>query len=90
MQIKIASSASGPIQNEIAKPLTWTLEYAVPFEILSKYAGIIRPKEGVAWRGNFYKCADDSSHPHWMVWLPVSGETPDFHRPDCFGLLKFI
>ncbi|MHC4232463.1 MAG: carbohydrate-binding family 9-like protein [Planctomycetota bacterium] len=88
-QIRIASSASGPIRHEISKPLTWTLEYAVPLNILAHYTEIEKPAPGVIWHGNFYKCADDSSHPHWITWSPVPSKTPNFHRPDCFGVLEF-
>ena len=24
-----------------------------------------------AWRANFYKCGDDTSHPHWAAWSPL-------------------
>lgn len=89
-KIQIASSASGPIRNEIQKPLTWTIEYALPLEILTHYGTIQRPAPGVCWRGNFYKCADDCSKPHWISWSPVTGEKPDFHRPESFGLLEFV
>ena len=89
LQIEIASSASGPIRNEIAKPLTWTLEYAVPFKMLSKYDGVVRPETGVIWKGNFYKCADKSSRPHWLAWSPIESSAPDFHLPQFFGTLEF-
>ncbi|MFZ9034388.1 MAG: carbohydrate-binding family 9-like protein [Anaerohalosphaeraceae bacterium] len=88
-KIIITSSASGPIRNEIAKPLVWTLEYALPVKILSKYSDMQKPAPGVVWRGNFYKCADDSSHPHWMTWSKIDTDFPDFHRPEFFGLLEF-
>ena len=38
-------------------------------------------------RGNFYKC-DESVHPHFGVWNPVATPQPDFHRPECFGILR--
>ncbi len=89
-KINIATSASGPIRHEITKPVTWTLEYALPFDVLAHYASFEKPAPGVMWRGNFYKCADDCSRPHWMAWSPIEDEQPDFHRPGYFGLLKFI
>jgi hypothetical protein len=89
-RINIDSSASGPIRNEIAKSLTWTLEYVVPFELLARYADIMKPVRGVTWYGNFYKCADDCSYPHWMAWSSINSEELDFHRPDYFGVLTFI
>lgn len=42
---------------------------------------------GQIWRGNFYKCADESSHPHWASWSPV--DEFNFHRPNCFGTIRF-
>jgi hypothetical protein len=84
-----ASSLKGPIQSEIVKPTTWTLEYKVPLSLLEKFARIDRPKAGVTWRANFFKCADESSHPHWLTWSPVSGAKPSFHQPQYFGILAF-
>ncbi|MBP8606217.1 MAG: carbohydrate-binding family 9-like protein [Phycisphaerae bacterium] len=89
-QIQIAGTVSGPIRQEIAKPMTWIVEYAVPLEILLHYTAIDKPAPGVCWRGNFYKCADGCSRPHWISWLPIPSDIPDFHRPDCFGLLEFM
>jgi hypothetical protein len=38
---------------------------------------------------NFYKCGDDLTVPHFLSWNPIKAEKPDFHRPECFGKLKF-
>jgi len=43
----------------------------------------------VTWRANFYKCADSTSHPHWLTWSPVDHPTPHFHLPAFFGTLEF-
>ena len=37
---------------------------------------------------NFFKCADDSSHPHWASWAPI-GEALNFHQPQYFAPLRF-
>jgi hypothetical protein len=87
--IVTANSLKGPIDPEIAKPTTWTLEYKIPLGLLEKFAKIERPKPGATWRGNFYKCADDTSHTHWLTWSPVSHAKPSFHRPKYFGVLVF-
>jgi hypothetical protein len=84
-----ASSLKGRIDPEIAKPTTWTLEYKIPFSLLEKFAKIDRPKSGVTWRANFYKCADDTSHPHWLTWSPISSAERSFHVPMYFGILAF-
>jgi hypothetical protein len=87
--IVTATSLKGPIDREIAQPTIWTLEYKIPLRLLEKFTTIERPRPGVSWRGNFYKCADDTSHPHWLTWSPVTNAKPAFHLPKYFGLLVF-
>jgi hypothetical protein len=84
-----ATSLKGPIESEIAQPTTWTVEYKIPLSLLEKFTKIERPKPGVTWRANFYKCADESSHPHWLTWSPVTHAEPSFHLPKYFGILAF-
>jgi hypothetical protein len=87
--VTTASSLKGPIDIEIVKPTNWTLEYKIPLSLLERFAKVERPKPGVTWRGNFYKCADDTSHPHWLTWSPVADTKPSFHLPKYFGVLVF-
>ena len=87
--IEIAASLRGPIETEMTEPLVWTVEYCLPYAILEPFPEFVKPAPGVCWRANFYKCADDSSHPHWLAWAPIRQEQPDFHRPDYFGRLQF-
>jgi hypothetical protein len=84
-----ASSLKGPIDPEIVEPTTWTLEYKIPLGLLERFVRIERPGPGVTWRANFYKCADDASHPHWLTWSPVTNARPAFHLPKYFGTLAF-
>lgn len=87
--IVTANSLKSPIETEITQPTVWTLEYRIPLNLLEKSAKLERPKPGVTWRCNFYKCADDSSHPHWLTWSPVTNAEPSFHLPQYFGILAF-
>jgi hypothetical protein len=57
--------------------------------MLTNYSMIQQPKSGVRWKANFYKCADKTSHPHWLTWSPVDYPTPKFHLPQFFGTLEF-
>jgi hypothetical protein len=63
----------------------WELTVRIPFEILE-----INPN-GLPdiLLGNFYKCADGTSTPHYVSWNPISTKSPDFHCPEFFGLLSF-
>ncbi|MEN6386139.1 MAG: carbohydrate-binding family 9-like protein, partial [Phycisphaerales bacterium] len=88
-KIQITASMPKIVEPEITEPKTWTLKYAVPFEMLKKYANVEQPKAGVKWRANFYKCADQTSHPHWLTWAKVNKPKPDFHLPEFFGTLVF-
>lgn len=38
---------------------------------------------------NFYKCGDKTNNPHFVSWMPVRAEAPDFHRPECFHPIYF-
>lgn len=69
------------------KRSTWELEFFLPFTLLENYVGRLGEVAGQTWRGNFYKCAEENSHPHWAAWSPV--DDFNFHRPDCFGELRF-
>ena len=84
----IASSLSGPIDPEISTPTGWTVEYNVPFAVFRAYIGDFSIQGETAWRGNFYKCGDRTSHPHWASWSPIGNEL-NFHQPACFGELVF-
>ena len=87
--MSIAHSLPKIVDPEIREPITWTLEYRLPLAILKKYCAVHTPATGVVWRANFYKCADASSHPHWLTWSPVDFPTPQFHLPEFFGTLEF-
>ena len=88
-QIEIAHTMPKIVNPEITEPISWCLEFRLPFEILNKYARVTQPASGVNWRANLYKCADESSHPHWLSWAPMDLPSPDFHQSQFFGKLIF-
>lgn len=88
-KIEIAHSLPSVVEPEITEPVTWVIEYRLPLEILEAYGQVTRPQPGTIWRANFYKCADKSSHPHWLTWSVVDHPVPDFHLPQFFGVLEF-
>jgi len=85
--IQVRSSLPPRIEPEIQEPTIWTLRFVIPFALFEHYVGPLGAIKGQAWRGNFYKCADEVSHPHWASWSPV--DKFDFHRPKCFGTIRF-
>ncbi len=88
-RLSINRSLPQIVEPEIQEPVTWFVECRVPFGVLGPYREIARPKPGDTWRGNLYKCADNTSHPHWLTWSPIERPRPDFHVPDQFGMLTF-
>lgn len=87
-QVRISPSLRHRIDPEQPGPLHWSLSFSIPLALLEMYAGPLGILSGQRWRGNAYKCADESSHPHWASWSPVTGAL-DFHQPDCFGEFVF-
>ncbi len=85
--LRVHHSLPQTVPEEIAEPLEWTLEYSVPNGLFERYVGPLGTAERRRWRANFYKCADDTSHPHWASWAPI--ERLDFHQPDHFAPLAF-
>jgi hypothetical protein len=89
-KIDIAHSLPSIVHPEIKDTITWTVEYRIPVNILTRYYDEVDfPAPGVEWKANFYKIADDSSHPHWLTWSFVDYPEPRFHLPEFFGKLRF-
>lgn len=86
-RIKIRSTLPATVDPEIAGPVTWEAAFLVPLEVLEHYTGPLGGLSGQTWRGNFYKCGDELSHPHWGSWSPV--DEFNFHLPRCFGTIHF-
>jgi hypothetical protein len=84
-QIRIHHSLPSVIEPELVGPRTWTIEAHVPLSLLQRYAGADCQLSGT-WQGNLYKCADQTSHPHWAAWADV-GEQLSFHKPSHFAPL---
>ncbi|NQU42955.1 carbohydrate-binding family 9-like protein [bacterium] len=88
-RIERAHTMPKQVLEEIQEPTTWVVEYRVPIEILKPYMEVQDPAPGVMWRANFYKCANKTSHPHWLTWAPIDWPTPKMHAPWFFGCLQF-
>ena len=86
-QIRRYHNLPDVVGHEITKKQIWFLEFAIPFAVLEKYAGDLGEIGGQTWRGNFYKCGNETSHPHWGAWSAVN--ELNFHLPACFGSIQF-
>jgi len=88
-KIEIAHSLPDIIEEEITENIVWYLEYCIPFSVIQQNFEFELPTGGSIWRANFYKCADRSSHPHWLTWNKIEYHKPLFHLPEFFGSLTF-
>lgn len=86
-RIKVFPSYHGRIDPEHEAELDWSIQFFIPFAVLAEFTGPLEPPSGQTWRANFYKCAENNSHPHWAAWAPVSAL--NFHAPEEFGVLCF-
>ena len=86
-EVGIYHSMPAVVEPELPAPTTWFVEFRIPVSLLEKHVGAIGNLSGQLWTANFYKCADKTSHPHWVSWSPVTAK--NFHLPQCFGALVF-
>jgi hypothetical protein len=87
--IQVRHSLPRIVNPEIDEPVTWSVAYKIPINLLARYCPVISPTPQAAWRVNFYKCADATTQPHWLTWAPIDLPVPDFHQPQSFGILQF-
>ena len=87
-QVRICPSMPRVVFPERPEAVVWQIACQIPRDVLEAYAGPLGDLPGQVWRGNFFKCADASSHPHWASWSPI-GQELNFHQPGCFAPLRF-
>jgi len=86
-QVRVYHSLPAVVEPEITEPVTWLNEIHIPLALLEGCVGPLGDPAGQVWRGNLYKCGDQTSHPHWGTWAPVEGAS--FHQPQYFAPLAF-
>ena len=65
----------------------WCAQFTVPVETVCALWGRSVAK-GDRFFANFYSCGDKTPSPHYASWNPVNTESPDFHRPEYFGIMR--
>lgn len=68
----------------------WEIFYSIPYTFIRRFFPDFEANEGKTIRANCYKCADFSVPPHYLSWNKVEGDPFTFHKPSCFGIMKFI
>lgn len=65
----------------------WTITLVIPKTAYWKEN--LTGFDGVKARGNFYKCGDNLTTPHFVSWTKIETPEPSFHQPAFFGTLEF-
>lgn len=68
----------------------WFVEIMLTVEDLRTLYPTFKLERGARFRGNFYKCGDETAIPHYGMWSPVGTETPNFHQPYYFGDFEIV
>jgi hypothetical protein len=68
---------------------TWQVEMAIPLACFLD-APNTPPKPGDEWRINLYRVDAVSDQVEYQAWSPTNTETPSFHVPERFGVLRFV
>ncbi len=65
----------------------WTLTLVIPHTAF--WQSYIDKFDGLLARGNFYKCGDMLTTPHFVSWTGIETPNVSFHQPSFFGELIF-
>lgn len=85
--VQLCTTLPSRVEPEITSPTTWCVQFMLPFAALEPYCGSLAGQTGagVVWSGNFFKCGDNTSHPHWLTWSPIP--VLNYHLPALFAPL---
>lgn len=85
--IKTRSSLGNKTFEEKQGDFSWELFVQIPINCFINNK--MDKLSGLSVKGNFYKCGDELSEPHFVTWNPVKTANPDYHRPEFFGNILF-
>ena len=86
-KIKIESTLGNEPFEEKSGDFSWEMMVRIPIECFA--FDTLKSFNGMLARGNFYKCGDATSEPHYISWNPIETENPDYHQPEFFGNIEF-
>ena len=69
---------------------SWSVTLHATLSSLESVYGKLDFKAGYKFKGNMYKCGDETPVLHHLMWNPVEVEEPDFHVPAFFGDFEIV
>ena len=79
-----------PRVRELGGLYAWSVSFRIPFSLLQSLYPAFDPQTCAVMAANFYKCGDETPHPHFGCWNPIPAgpdTSPTFHCPEAFGRL---
>ena len=72
----------------VVRSNVWSATVFISFDDIEKIFKVKRDKlvKGYCFFGNFYKCGDETKHPHFGMWNEILVDD-DFHQRQYFGKL---
>ncbi len=86
-KIEIESTLGNRPFAEKSGNFDWEMMIRIPIECFT--FDKLETLNGLKATGNFYKCGDETSDPHFVTWNPIGTENPDYHCPEYFGGIEF-
>lgn len=69
------------------KSIKWDISIILPVAVFCYHDKV--SLSGEACSVNFAKCGDSLPKPHFLSWVEIVSEKPDFHQPAAFDRVKF-
>lgn len=83
-----AMTVDGTVNNSLDVDNSWSGEIRIPF-INFVSAPRIPPQAGESWRINVYRIERNQTGDEYSAWSPTYTPTPNFHKPEWFGIVIF-
>ncbi|WPU96368.1 carbohydrate-binding family 9-like protein [Mucilaginibacter sabulilitoris] len=69
------------------KAIRWEISIVLPVTVFHYHHK--KTLSGEECSVNFAKCGDSLPKPHFLSWVEILSDKPDFHQPQFFGRVKF-
>ena len=84
----VGQTIQGTVNNDQDIDKGWIVEIAVRFSDYPELSPKLNPSAGDIWRVGLHRCGGKIDFQH-SQWSPSQTPTPEFHRPQDFGIVVF-
>jgi len=63
----------------------WEISYIIPIAFINRHFPEFKLYSGLSFRGNFYKCGDNTRYEHYGCWCTPECDHPEFLLSEFFG-----